>query len=84
MTTTSHNVLDNPIDFKMYAVVQFEPGAVESAKILAGHSDGSLMQSDSLAEADGSFHLPIKKAETEFQLAISYISEEQAICNLRP
>lgn len=83
MTTTSHNVLDNPIDFKMYAVVQFELGAVESAKILAGHSDGSLMQSDSLAEADGSFHLPIKKAETEFQLAISYISEEQAICNLR-
>lgn len=82
ITTTGHNPLDNPVGFQMTAVVQFREGAVDSAKILAGHSDGSLTVSDSSAEADGSFHLPLTGAATEFQLAISYISEEQAVCNL--
>lgn len=83
MTTTAHNVLDNPIDFKMYAVVQFESGAVNGDGTLAGHQDGSLTATLCSEEAKGSFHLPLTAAQTEFQLAISYISEEQAVCNLR-
>lgn len=83
VTTTVHNNMDAPVDFKMYAVVQFQPGAVDAANISAGHSDGSLTLADSSEEAKGSFHLPLTAAQTEFQLAISYISEEQAVCNLR-
>ena len=82
VTTTVHNNMDALVDFKMYAVVQFQPGAVDAANISAGHSDGSLTLADSSEEAKGSFHLPLTAAQTEFQLAISYISEEQAVCNL--
>lgn len=83
VTTTVHNVLDAPVDFKMYAVVQFQPGAVNGDGTLAGHQDGSLTATLCSEEAKGSFHLPLTAAQTEFQLAISYISEEQAVCNLR-
>lgn len=83
VTTTCHNPMDTPVNFKTYLVAQFRPGAVDASGILAGKEDGKLTAATSYEEANGSFHLLLNEAETELQLAISYISEEQALLNLK-
>lgn len=69
--TTGHSQ-DKPKDFCEYIAVRFAPGTVDAEK----------SASFAAGEAGKGFHVVLTGADTAAQLAISYLSFEQALANL--
>lgn len=77
-----HSPHDDTKDFRMYFVLQFEPETCDEANTIAMSADGSAVPGH-LSEGEGiSLHVALKKRRTTVRMAISYISEEQALLNL--
>lgn len=80
---TDGHSLDINERFKMYFAVQFAPGTVdaENTRVFAA---GQPCTAAASVEGDGAgIHVALRTASVGAQLAISYISEEQALLNLR-
>ncbi|MCQ2431763.1 MAG: GH92 family glycosyl hydrolase [Clostridia bacterium] len=69
--TTGHSQ-DKPVNFAMYMVVRFEKDSI----------DWEASRTFDAKELGYGCHLMVKKADVSASLAISYLSEEQALYNL--
>ena len=80
--TTGHSH-DVAVDFHMFFAVQFAKGSVDAARTRV-FANGQPCQNGTLVHGAGAgIHIALNTPSVQAQLAISYISAEQALENLR-
>ena len=80
--TTGHSH-DVAVDFHMYFAVQFAPGSVDAARTQVFADERTCRKGTAVTGKGAGIHIALNSAVLTAQLAISYISVEQALENLR-
>lgn len=76
----SHDIAEQ---FRMYFVVQFEKGSVDVSKTQVFSKDIPCKEGIVVEGVGAGIHIALRTNSIKAQIAISYISEEQALENLR-
>lgn len=80
-STNMHNMGSDAAKFKAYLVVRFPENSVDRGGTLVSLGK-SFKKSGKARGIDRGIHIKLNNKSTEFRLAISYISFEQALANL--
>ena len=80
-STNMHNMGSEAVKFKAYLVIRFPENSVDLGGTLVNRGK-SFKKSEKIRGNDRGIHIKLKNKSTEFRLAISYISFEQALANL--
>lgn len=79
---TTHHSQDVAKNFKMYYVLEFDTPILEDKTFISLGSNASLKEGKSIEGKKAGIHIAFAGQKVTGRLAISYISEEQAILNL--